>query len=245
MHQNVPEETSRPAWLCYEDRHLLIANKPAGLLAVADDSAQDAFSLWVKAYYAERLQDGQRGYCEPMHQLDKVTAGLLLFALSGKAAERIGKQFVKRSLGKTYHAVVTGPVPPVGATVLCQDFLAKVGRQVQVVSAKHTEAKKAELSVTCLAKQDRFSLVSVELHTGRTHQIRVQLSHRGWPIVGDTLYGSSVTLSALSGIALLARELTLEHPVSKSLVQCEAPYPIEWLQLWPRLLANQPSKNHR
>lgn len=245
MHQNVLEETNRPPWLCYEDRHLLIANKPADLLAVADDSAQDAFSLWVKAYYAERLEEGKRGYCEPMHQLDKVTSGLLLFALSGKAAERLGKQFVKRSLGKTYHAIVTGSVPQLGETVVCKDFLAKVGRQVQVVGAKHPEAKKAELSLTCLAKQDQFSLVSVALHTGRTHQIRVQLSHRGWPVVGDSMYGSPIALSALPGIALLARELTLEHPVTKTLVQCEAPYPIEWLQLWPKLLANQPSKNHR
>ena len=231
------------SWICHEDRHLLIANKPAGLLAVADDSGQDAMSSWVKRYYVQRLEQGRRGYCEPMHQLDKVTSGLLIFALSAKAAKRVGEQFKRREVKKTYHCLVTGCELKLGESLDCQDYLAKVGREVTVVGSQHPNAKRAELTVSCLSRHEQISLLSVTLHTGRTHQIRVQLSQRGWPIIGDQAYGSRMKIASLTGIALLARELELDHPVGGLPLRCAVPYPTEWLQLWPRLLENRPSKS--
>jgi len=222
--------------LC-EDGPLIAVNKPAGLLTQGVPQGHPTLEARVKAFLKQKYAKPGNVYLGVPHRLDRPVSGIVLFAKNSKAAARLAEQFRERSVQKFYLAV-TERVPdhPSGRLTdwLLKDALAA---HVTVVEASAAGAKQAELDYRVLAERNGRALVEIELHTGRMHQIRVQLASRGWNIVGDLQYGAAPTPheAALSNqldspIALHARRLNLFHPIRYDRMSLEAPVPANWIE---------------
>ncbi len=210
--------------IAYQDRHLLVVNKPPGLLAQADRTGDpDVLSLG-KAYLKEHIGKTGDVYLGLVHRLDRPASGLMVLARTSKAARRLSKQFRERLPEKRYLAVVEGVCE---GWDTCTDFLVKENRQVRVVQADYPGAKRAELMWQALAREDGLSLLLVRPKTGRPHQIRVQLATRGFAILGDLRYGAAREMDGRN-LALHAYHLRLEHPVRREGVAWTAPPPDAW-----------------
>ncbi len=213
--------------ILFEDKHVVVANKPSGLLTVANRPGTVALLDQVRAHVMAKQAEGRKGYLVPVHFLDYPVSGAVMFAASSKAAARLSEQFRERRVVKIYHAAVSGHVAG-DDVVHCQDYLVKdetLGK-VRVGSADEPEAKECLLDYRALQHLAAATIVEVRPRTGRSHQIRVQLAARGLPIIGDAQYGSSVTFSA--GIALHAARLEFEHPVQRQVIGVDAPKPLSW-----------------
>jgi 23S rRNA pseudouridine1911/1915/1917 synthase len=210
----------------YEDNHLLALSKPAGLPTMG--AAGDASSLLklAKQYLKFRYQKPGNVYLGVMSRLDALATGVVLFARTSKAARRLTEQFRQRAVDKVYLAIVQGTVRPARGTWV--DWLVHDDRKrcVRVVHAGDPAAKRASLRYRRLKAIKGYSIVLVRPRTGRKHQIRVQMSSRGHPILGDKKYGSQKTFPA--GIALHARRLVVTHPVKREDLELEAPVPATW-----------------
>lgn len=195
----------------YCDNHLLVVTKPPGVLAQADRTGDPDLLSVCRQYVARRFNKPGKAYLGLVHRLDRPASGLIVFARTSKAAARLSTQFRERSVSKRYLVLVEGGVTGSGEL---RDYLRKEGTGVTSTFPEHPEGKFAELEwKTVHAYSDR-SLLEINLVTGRKHQIRFQLSHAGHPVIGDTRYGSSVTLDGRS-IALHCYELGLDHPTRK------------------------------
>ncbi|MCA9155948.1 MAG: RNA pseudouridine synthase [Planctomycetales bacterium] len=217
-----------PISVLYEDNHLLIVNKPAGLptMGVAED--RESVLTLAKQYIRRKYNKPGNVYLGTVSRLDSLATGALVFARTSKAAARLTKQFLHCETEKRYWAIVAPtPDPPEDD---CVNWVAKDERhhRMQVVKSGATDAKEARLHYRTLRRLPRGTLIEIHLETGRKHQIRLQMAHRGWPVVGDTKYGSSQAFP--SGIALHARHLTIEHPTLKTPVTVVAPVPVAWQQ---------------
>ncbi|NNE69965.1 MAG: RNA pseudouridine synthase [Rhodothermales bacterium] len=193
------------------DNHLLVVNKPAGMLAQEDETGDLDVITWAKHYLKERFNKPGNVFAGLVHRLDRPASGVMVIARTSKAAGRLADTFRNRQVDKTYLALVEGVPPDQGQAV---DHLAKVQRKVKVVRPTHPEGKKASLTWTLRGNLDGFSLVEVKLDTGRPHQIRVQMASRGWPLVGDVRYGAKREFDGRN-LALHAWKLGLEHPVRR------------------------------
>ena len=213
----------------YEDNHCLAVNKPARLLTMGDVTGETTLLDAAKAWVKQKYDKPGAVFLGVIHRLDRPVSGVVLFARTSKAAARLSEQFRERSVDKVYRAIVEG-VPPERDAVL-QDWLWKdPGRNVtQVVRDGTPGAQQAALVVRRLRTANSRSLVEVRPVTGRSHQIRVQLAERGWPILGDGKYGSSVRLDG--AIALHASSLTFHHPTRGEPVTVSAKEPTSWRQL--------------
>lgn len=202
--------TSPDLEILFEDNHLLAVNKPAGVLSQEDHTAQPDMLTLCKNYLKQEYNKQGNAFLGLLHRLDKPVSGVMLFAKTSKAASRISEQIRKRSIKKTYHAVVEGTSPKNG---MLQDYLLKnkETNTVSVVSRNNKQAKKAELIYQREQVQNNLSLLKITLITGRPHQIRVQLSNLGYPISGDQKYGSKNG----EKLSLHASELTFTHPTLK------------------------------
>jgi 23S rRNA pseudouridine1911/1915/1917 synthase len=216
----------------YEDNHLLAVVKPAGLatMGVADETP--SLLTLAKQYIKDRYAKPGDVYLGIVSRLDAPVTGIVLLARTSKAASRLSEQFRLQAVAKTYWAVVEGRIePPSGQ---CVDWLRHDDRRrrVHVASPDAPGAKEARLTYRRLEVLGATSLVEVELQTGRKHQIRVQLAHRGHPVVGDRKYGSRVPFGP--GIALHARRLVVMHPVRQDELELCAPLPPSWhaLGVW-------------
>jgi len=210
----------------FEDNHLLAVSKPVGLPTMG--VAKDLPSLInvARQYIKQRYEKPGNVYLGVVSRLDALATGVVVFARTSKAAARLSQQFHERETVKTYWAIVEcQPVPAAGEYV---DWLwHDDARQcVVVVPPQSPQGKEARLSYRTLQQTSHGTLVEVQLETGRKHQIRVQLAHHGWPILGDAKYGSTRTFP--EGIALHARRLEFTHPVRKDRVVLEAPLPRCW-----------------
>lgn len=202
--------------ILFQDKHIIIAEKPARISVGTDASNDDTFLEAIREfYYKQREEEGKsgKGYCVPIHFLDRPVSGVMVFATSSKAAERINKQFKDRKVKKKYIAVVEG-TPKVQAATL-KDYLSKNHKlnKTWVSSEKDSKAKFCELSYEVVSSNGKYSVLEVFPKTGRSHQIRVQLSNMGTPIVGDLKYGAKFEWH--KRIALHSHSLTLTHPVLK------------------------------
>ncbi len=197
--------------IVYEDNHLLAINKPEGVLSQEDKTGRPDVLTLSKAYLKKEYNKPGNVFLGLLHRLDQPVTGIMLLAKTSKAASRISEQIRKRTFKKTYLAVVSGTLPPSGTLrhYLQKDSATNV---VQVVKKGSKNAKLAELTYTRLQASDGFSLVEVNLITGRPHQIRVQFSEEGFPLLGDKKYGSKTT----GPIALHAYSLTFSHPTLKN-----------------------------
>ena len=216
--------SARPSLdVLYEDNHLLVINKPAGLATqgVADDEPS-AVKL-AKEYLKGKYKKPGNVYLGIVSRLDAGVSGVLVLARTSKAAARLSEQFRERQARKVYWAIVDKPPKQNDATLT--DWLKKDEKtQRMVVTSAHAiGAQKARLSYRLLQPLPSGSLLEIELETGRKHQIRVQLAHLGCPILGDHKYGSRRKLAV--GIALHAHLLEIIHPVSKEAMRFTAPLP--------------------
>ena len=218
--------SSRPALeVLYEDNHVLIVNKPAGMATMGAETAQPTAVQWAKQYLKRRYRKPGNVFLGVVSRLDAQVSGALVFARTSKAAARLTKAFRERQPHKLYWAIVAGdPLPPEGTWT---DFLAKdEARQRMYCTRDDSRGKKAILSYQVLLERPTWSWLAIRLETGRKHQIRVQLATRGCPVVGDRKYGSRQPFA--EGIALHARRLRLPHPVRTEPIDVWAPLPQSW-----------------
>lgn len=215
--------------ILYEDNHCLAVNKPARLLTMGDSTGQPTLLDHCKQYIKAQYNKPGAVFLGVVHRLDRPVSGVILFARTSKAAARLSEQFRARTINKVYRAIVSGRAPE-RETVL-QDWLWKdPGRNVTQIVPPHTPgARQAALSLRGLSQKDDRCLVEIRPVTGRSHQIRVQLAQRGWPILGDAKYGSKIRLGG--EIALHAHALTFEHPTKKEPLTISAPEPFRWREL--------------
>lgn len=218
--------------IVYEDEAVLVIRKPAGLATESAGIGQKDVVSELKNYVAKK-NPGKMPYLGIVHRLDQPVEGLLVFAKTKKAAEDLTTQLGKGMLKKEYLAVVCGKVPEntgrlvdylakeKGMAVVKNAADAKTEKDVdaQTEKAAGPQAKKAVLTYTKKAETEKFTLLAVQIETGRFHQIRAQLSHAGFPILGDEKYGSeeSKELSREKKIrftALCAASLSFRHPVT-------------------------------
>ncbi|MFM1884350.1 MAG: hypothetical protein RL168_534 [Bacteroidota bacterium] len=216
--------------ILFEDNHLLVVSKPAGMLVQGDITGDRCLKDWAEEDVARRFKKPGKAFIGLPHRLDRPTSGIVVLAKTSKALARMNALFSGRDIQKTYWAIVEGcPAEP---EARLEHFLHRDGKTKKSFVSKHPEAQKAVLRYRVLATGDRYSLLKVDLETGRHHQIRVQLHAIGHPIKGDLKYGSKRS-NPHGGIHLHARELTFIHPVSQELIHLVAPTPAD--SLWQAL----------
>ena len=218
--------------ILYEDNHLLAVAKPPGLPTMGVAAGKPSLLAAAKQYLKEKYDKPGNVYLGIVSRLDAPVTGVVLMARTSKAAARLTEQFRSGTVEKLYWAVVENqPEPAFGN---CVDWVRKDERhrRMHIAAASHQDAKEARLSYQTLRRVSAGWLVEVRLETGRKHQIRLQLSSRGWPIVGDRKYEARTRLAA--GIALHSRQLTFIHPVQKTEIQLVADVPSSWRTLGVR-----------
>lgn len=220
----------------YEDNHLLCVAKRPGEIVQGDKTGDEPMSEALKAWLKEKYQKPGNVYLGVIHRLDRPVGGLVIFAKTSKALSRMNELFRSGEVSKRYWAIVTARPPRLSDTL--EQYLVRNEQQnksyVAPRGADTPGAKLARLSYRLLASGDRYHLVEIELHTGRHHQIRCQLSALGCPIKGDLKYGAPRSNPGGS-ISLLSRHISLTHPVSKLPLSLTAPVPDE--HLWHELEA--------
>jgi 23S rRNA pseudouridine1911/1915/1917 synthase len=217
---------SLPPEVLYEDNHLLAINKPAGLATMGTPAGTATLLSIAKQYIKDQYAKPGNVYLGIVSRLDAPVTGIVLLARTSKAARRLTDQFRSASVEKVYWAIVPGNVTPPSDE--CVDYLRKDERhrRMHVVPSSLPDAQLARLTYRRLRAIRQDSLLEVQLETGRKHQIRLQLAHRGYPILGDRKYGSH--RSWPSGIALHARSLIIAHPVGGARLEFLAPLPDAW-----------------
>ena len=209
----------------FEDNHLLILYKPAGLLIQRDHKDKVSLIDLAKAWVKERYAKPGRVYIGLVHRLDAPVAGVVALARTSKAAARLSAQFRDKQVEKEYAAVVNGrPSQPEGRLV---HALLRKGRYSHIVPLGTPGSQQAALSYRLIEARGSRSLLAVALETGRRHQIRAQLASLNCPIVGDRAYGAPQSL-AHGRIALMASRLTVTHPTQNIPVMCQCPFPQGW-----------------
>ena len=212
----------------YHDNHLLAANKPAGLLTQLSGTERDNLEDRAKAFVKDVKNKSGNVFLHAVHRLDQSVSGIVLFACTDKALSRLNADMRARRFTKIYHAVVEGaPAEESGELrhwLIHSDFRADVSEQT------HPDARECFLDYRVLKKTAGTALLEIQLHTGRYHQIRAQLSAAGCPVCGDKKYGAKTTLPSGS-IALHHARLTVTHPVTKEELLIAAPCPPHWPEI--------------
>lgn len=196
--------------ILFEDNHLLVVNKPSGVLSQEDHTGNPDILSLCKIYLKKEYNKPGQVFLGLLHRLDRPVSGVMVLAKTSKAASRISEQIRKRSVKKKYLAVVDGTPPP---NAFLTHHLKKdaSSNRVQTVNANTRGAKEAKLMFQRLGVEKKLALLQISLITGRAHQIRVQLSSEGYPIWGDQKYGSAKK----ANIALHAFSFECEHPTLK------------------------------
>lgn len=213
------------AWeILYEDNHLLIVNKPAGLLVQADRDHSDALEEQVKRFIQQRDHKPGNVYLGVPHRLDRPVSGLVILSKTSKALVRLNEKFRNGEIHKIYHAIVKHTPANPQNTLVHYIFRNEKQNKSYALANAQSNAKEAKLRYRVLDKSKTFTLLEIELLTGRHHQIRAQLAAIGCPIKGDLKYGFPRSNPG-GGISLHARSVSFEHPVTKEQLILAAPYP--------------------
>ncbi len=210
----------------FEDNHIIIVNKRSGDISQGDKTGDKPLSDVVKAYIKDKYNKEGNVFLGVVHRLDRPTSGVIIFARTSKALERLNKMLRDKKIDKTYWAVVKN-VPRKEKDTLINYLKKNPKNNKSSVFAKEiTGSKKAILHYNVIKKLDNYSLIEVDLETGRHHQIRAQLSAIGSPIKGDLKYGFNRS-NKDGSIHLHARKIEFIHPVSKEQILVIAPTPNE------------------
>lgn len=210
--------------IIFEDNHLLVLNKPAGWLVQADRTGDVTLTDWGKEYLKEKYQKPGAVFLHPVHRIDRPVSGAVIFARTDKALGRLTTMFRDKKVQKYYLALVLKePSQPQGQL---RHFLLKdeAKNMVQAFSKPYRDAKESITQYELLEKTEAGYLLRIIPLTGRPHQIRVQLSEMGCPILGDLKYGAPKALPDAS-IALHCERMELVHPVRQEVLVVEAPVP--------------------
>lgn len=212
----------------YEDNHVLIVNKRAGDPVQSDMSGDKPLRDVVMEYLKEKYNKPGNVFVGLVHRLDRPTSGIVVFAKTSKALTRLNESFRNKELKKTYWALVKNPVPRVSDTLVHYLVRYPAKNISRAFEKEVKESKKAILHYQILKSFDHYSLVEIDLETGRHHQIRAQFTAIGCPIRGDLKYGSKRPNDD-GNINLHARKLEIKHPVKDELLSIVAPLPDEVL----------------
>ena len=197
--------------ILYEDNHLIIINKLPGELVQGDESGDRTLADDVKAYLKEKYGKPGNVYLGIPHRLDRPTSGIVVYCRTDKALSRMTALFRTSDVKKTYWAIVDR-APERREGDLIHYITRSAANNKSIASAKETKgAKIAKLSYRLIASSDKYHLLEIDLHTGRHHQIRVQLAHMGHPIIGDTKYNEERN-GGRNGLGLCAGKLSFLHP---------------------------------
>ncbi|WP_347996081.1 RNA pseudouridine synthase [uncultured Eubacterium sp.] len=207
----------------YEDNHLLVVEKPQNVLVQADNTNDLDLLTSLKKYIKEKYNKPGEVYLGLVHRLDRPVGGVMVFARTSKSASRLSNMIRIGEFEKTYLAVVEGMPPEEGAF---EDYLLKLENENRTIVGKN--GKYSKLSYKLLGFKDGLSLVKIKLETGRSHQIRVQFSSRGYALWGDQKYNSKADVG--EQIALWAYELKFKHPVRDEIMdfKCNPPLKYPW-----------------
>jgi len=199
--------------IVFEDNHLLVVNKPNNVPVQEDITKDDDFLNILKNYLKQKYQKPGNVFLGLIQRLDRPTSGVMVFAKTSKAASRLCQSLVDGEFEKKYLAVVLGTLAEPQGTLV--HFLKKntLTNTVSIVPQGTTDCKRAELNYKVLVDLEKISLIEIDLMTGRSHQIRVQMAHIGHPVFGDARYKGDVVKGA--DLALHAYKLRFSHPVSK------------------------------
>lgn len=220
----------------YEDNHIIAVNKTCNEIVQGDKTGDTPLSEIVKAYIKEKYNKPGEVFLGVTHRLDRPTSGVVLFARTSKALTRLNEMFKSHEqIKKTYWAIVQG-APKVPEARL-ENWLVKNEAQNKsyIVKPHAKDAKQAVLNYRTLVRGENYTLLEVDLETGRHHQIRCQLAAIGCPIKGDLKYGAKRS-NPDGGICLHARQIEFIHPVSKEPICITAPTPED--SLWQQLSAS-------
>ena len=206
--------------ILYEDNHLLVVRKPPNMAVQADASGDLDLQSALKGYIKEKYQKPGEVFLALCHRLDRPVGGAMVLCRTSKCAERLTRQFAQHTVDKVYLCAVEGELKDAISPV---DYLVKDARgMVRVAGADEPGAKRACLTAAPLAAAGGLTLVRVELGTGRSHQIRVQMKHAGYPLGGDNRYGSG---RPGQQIALWAAHLAFDHPTTHERLSFDCPVP--------------------
>lgn len=210
----------------YEDNHIIVVNKRVGDIVQGDKTGDKPLSDVVKEYIKDKYNKPGEVFLGVVHRLDRPTTGIVLFARTSKALTRLNELFKNRETQKTYWAVVKKR-PEQNSAILVHYLKRNEKSNTSKAHLKEIpESKKASLDYTIIKELNNYTALEINLHTGRHHQIRAQLSAIGSPIKGDLKYGADRS-NPDGGIHLHARKLVFVHPVSKENIEITAPVPDE------------------
>ncbi|MDE6302316.1 MAG: RluA family pseudouridine synthase [Clostridia bacterium] len=204
--------TYKDLQIIFEDNHLLVAVKPAGVPTQADESGDPDMVSMLKSYLVDKYDKPGDAYLGLVHRLDRPTGGVMMFAKTSKCAERMCEAIKNGEVDKKYLAILDGIPRYKADKLICHLKKFADTNTVKMVPALTEGAKYAELDYKVLCEKQKYSLVSVKLITGRGHQIRVQMAGMGTPIVGDKKYGNDP--KSRLPMCLWATELRFNHPIS-------------------------------
>ena len=193
----------------YNDADIVVCVKPFGVLSQTSPDGNNMIDL---------LKD-EFGELFPVHRLDRTTGGVMVYGRNSKSAAELSKQIVNKTFQKTYIARIEGNITPNEGDMEDSLYYDRKANKAFVVKKERNGVKKAKLSYETIETFDGFSTVKIKLHTGRTHQIRVQFASRGYPILGDRRYGSKVNSE---NINLWSHIIEFLHPITKEPLQFKA-----------------------
>ncbi len=230
--------------ILYEDNHCIAVNKPCGWPSAHFGGKEETVDRLVKSYLKEKYNKPGNVFLGVVHRLDKPVSGVLLFAKTSKAAARLSEQFRENAIEKIYWAVVetdatTRKRQPLQEMGTFTDWLRKDEEQhrVKVVAPDEEGAKQAVVHYRKKAEHGGLALLELRPQSGRRHQLRVQLAHRGFPIYGDEKYGSRFRFG--NAIGLHARALTFMHPIRYEPITLTAEVPKPWRGTFAHLLHSE------
>lgn len=214
--------------ILHEDNHIIVVNKRVGDIVQGDKTGDKPLSEIVKEYIKEKYNKPGDVFLGVVHRLDRPTTGIVVFARTSKALERLNAMFSNRETQKTYWAVVKNK-PPKTSDILVHYLKRNPKNNTSKAHLKEVpDSKKASLDYTIIKELNNYFVLEINLHTGRHHQIRSQLQAIGCPIKGDLKYGFDRS-NPDGGIHLHAQKLSFIHPVTKEQLTVIAPTPNDTL----------------